>query len=127
MKLAKALTRGAIGNVYAAWVNIASRFGSARYAPVLHVAMAYKRLFKRPQEASQEDVQMVLMDLAIESGVFRTTVPGPDVDSNTIWFESGKRYMYERMLHAIELSPEQLVALRQNAEAERAIIENGGH
>ncbi len=87
-----------------------------RFAPgqqAARLAGAYSRVF-RTGNATQEDCQMVLIDLATKSGFYRvTSKSGADI-AYQAGLEDGKRELFGHIYNVLRLSP------RERAELETA-------
>ena len=81
------------------------------------LAQAYNAVFRG--NPTKGDSEMVLADLANESGFYKVTVPGADVSLD---FETGKRYVFGRIHRFLNMSQaewdELHVAARQEAMAD---------
>jgi hypothetical protein len=98
--------------------------GSRRTAPqTLRLAAAYEAVFvkRRPM---QEDVDLVMADLAEFSGYF-TTAP-TSTNSNDLWDLNGKRSVFARILSLIAIPRVQLEELRKAALDEMHISNTEG-
>ena len=91
-------------------------------AAVLHLTNVYRRLFTNTDNAAMSDAMYVLSDMAIFSGAFRTTFPGPDVSDKEIWFNEGKKALFFHIMQAADMSPEALTALQRAVKEEEEFL-----
>lgn len=82
------------------------------------LAKAYNNVFRgNPTKAEQE---MVLADLANESGFYKVTVPGTGL---SLEYETGKRFLFGRMFRFLNMSDEEWREL-QIASRQEAMIDS---
>lgn len=99
------------------WVSLGSNYPPGRRrsaAAVEELAKAYNDVFRgNPDKAQQE---MVITDLANQSGFYKVSVPGEDT---SLHFETGKRFLFGRIFQFLNMSQmewdELHVAVRQEA------------
>lgn len=98
------------------WVSLASQFrvGLRRGNMAKELlAKAYANVFMG--NATKAEAQMVLADLANESGFYKVFVPGEGV---SLEYNEGKRTLYGRIMAFIQMSPEEHRALEHAARQE---------
>jgi hypothetical protein len=105
------------------WVSLASQYqaGLRRGNRAMQdLANAYNHVFRgNPTKAEAE---MVLADLANESGFYKVHVPGPEV---SLEYETGKRAVFGRILRFIRMSQEEHTALEYAARQEALADQEG--
>lgn len=103
------------------WANLSSlhKVGHRRGSQAMNdLAKAYSNVFRgNPTKAEAE---MVLADIANESGFYKVHVPGPGV---SLEYETGKRAIYGRIISFIQMSSEEHRSLEFAARQE-ALTDN---
>lgn len=109
--------------VYNKWARLSKSFDIfENNRAILRLKEAYSRVF-RGRGASTEDCELVLCDLAMMSGAYQITRPGPDVDLYTLGYENGKKAVFEHIVNALNLNPQAIAALQDAAQVERQLLE----
>lgn len=84
---------------------------------------AYRAVFDgRSTEAQRE---IVLADLAAQSGFYRVTVPSPALADRDLWFAEGRRSMFAEIFAHLSLADDDVKALENAARREAATFEYG--
>src|SRR5262245_26409068 len=90
----------------------------------LRLAAAYQRTFMG--SPTNEDQELVLVDLADFSGFYRVTAP--QSGSDQVFFNEGLRALYGRIFRYLRMSDAERQALetaaRETAAARQALVEN---
>ncbi len=103
------------------WLPLAKRFRQARGSgAALRLALAYHNVFK----TQDEDVQLVLADLADYTGFYRVNGEGIPPDDRA--FSDGKRAAFGRLFRFLNLTDDEKNALVQAARAETLASSNEG-
>lgn len=93
-----------------------------RAAANLRLAGAYKATFGG--NATQEDIEIVLTDLAEATGFYRVSPAGTSAEARA--FADGRRDVMSRILNLVNLPSEKLTALHNAALAEELTTNEEG-
>ena len=103
------------------WLALARLFRRARGdEATLKLALAYHNVF----DIRNEDVQIVLADLADYTGFYQVNGEGMPPDDRA--FSDGKRAAFGRLFRFLNLTDEEKAALSQAARAEAIASSNQG-
>ena len=103
------------------WLALARLFRRARGGEAaLKLALAYHNVF----DIRNEDVQIVLADLADYTGFYRVNGEGIPADDRA--FSDGKRAAFGRLFRFLNLTDEEKAALVQAARTEAIASSNEG-
>lgn len=106
------------------WASLATLFPRGRRRKLeaaARLTKAYQEVFHgRP---SREDQQLVLADLAAESGFYRVS-PAATYSSEQLWQQEGSRLLYGRIFEHLALEEADLRALEVAARREAAISQD---
>lgn len=103
------------------WTSLVRLYQRARGNQAhLRLALAYHNVFK----ASNEDVQLVLADLADYTGFYRVNGEGIPPDDRA--FSDGKRAAFGRLFRFLNLTDDEKNALVQAARVESIASSNEG-
>ncbi len=119
------IAKGVSGRLRYAWASLTYIVNGSGAAAVLKLAESYKRLF-HGIGASEQDAQLVLCDLAVLTKAYNVVQPGPGVTEYGLGFDNGMKYVFEHIVTATGMSPEQLEALRQMSLRELENSKRGG-
>lgn len=87
---------------------------SKRLEAQFELTEAYRRVFLT--NPSRADQQIVLADMAVQAGWQQITTPG--VASDRLWFNEGKRAMFECMFRHLSLSDADVAGLENAVKHE---------
>jgi hypothetical protein len=95
-------------------VSLLSRLRPASDSAVdLAIAGAYQRVFTG--NPSEEDQNLVLIDLANVSGFYRVTSPAVGASRDDILFNEGQRAVYARIFRFLRMSDAEMISLETAA------------
>lgn len=98
------------------WRNVAKSRVTKPNSCELRLTQAYNSVFGK----DDEDVEIVLSDLAAYTGFYQAVQPGLDVSAYQAGHEAGMRAAFARIFYFLSVSDERLRALEVSAQAEIA-------
>lgn len=96
------------------WRTVASTRQMLPHYSEQRLAAAYREVFSKPSE----DIEIVLADLAAQTGFYLVDPPGADFTLYQAGYNAGQRAAFGRLFHFLSLSDEQLRALEEAARQE---------